>query len=206
MVVSQRQLLKFSKDFAFFKKIHGFSAITLQLMFSKQVQGKIYCNLRDFIEILYKTAKIAYNHPSSSAKESENHAVFKKFLEEYLVPCYRRINLMSLVFNVDNIQVFYKGQNPYENPTVNLLFQQDQLLKHVFSLYESYDLQKSQRPFVSLRELIRFCKDFGIVPYICSGTQVNKTFLIFKEGNQETLSFKEFIMVLCCLAHIGIFY
>lgn len=204
MVLSLRQVLKFAKDFLLFKKIHGFSAVNVQLMFSRMVQGKTYCNLRQFIEILFQIAKISQTD-AFPKKEQNDQFFFKKFIEEYLVPCYRQINLMSLVFNVDNIQVFYKGQNPYENPLVSLLFDNDDLLKHVFSLYESFDLQKSERPFISLKDLLRFCKEYALIPYVCSGNQVLKVFLLFKEGNNETLSFKEFIMVLCCIAHIGFF-
>lgn len=134
MVISQRQLMKFAKDFDLFKKIHSFSQTSLQLIFSKMVGGKPRCNLRQFIEILFKISKLTVQGPplktGKDAKEID--IFFRKFIEEYLVPCYRRINLTSLEFNVDNIQVFYKGQNPYENPIVNLLFQNDELLKHVF--------------------------------------------------------------------------
>ena len=143
MVISQRQLMKFAKDFDFFKKIHSFSQTSLQLIFSKMVGGKPRCNLRQFIEILFKISKLAVQGPplknGKDAKEID--IFFRKFIEEYLVPCYRRINLTSLEFNVDNIQVFYKGQNPYENPIVNLLFQNDELLKHVFIYIFSLKIQ-----------------------------------------------------------------
>lgn len=128
MVISQRQMIKFAKDFDFFKKIHSFSQTSLQLLFSKTVGGKPNCSLRQFIEILYKISKSLDSN--ILAKDKQDWA-FRKFIEEYLVPCYRKINLTSLEFNVENMQVFFKGQNPYENPVVNLLFQNDELLKHV---------------------------------------------------------------------------
>ena len=133
MVMSLRQLMKFAKDFELYKKIYSFSPTNLQIIFSKMVGAKPRCNLRQFIEILYKISKITTSI-STKLKEKDQKdqdVAFKKFIEDYLVPCYRRINLTSLEFNVDNIQVFYKGQNPYENPVVNLLFQSDELLKHV---------------------------------------------------------------------------
>jgi len=135
MVISQRQLMKFARDFDLFKKIHAFSQTSLQLLFSKMVGGKPRCSLRQFIEILFKISKLTTPNSMKNVKDvKEIDLFFRRFIEEYMVPCYRRINLTSLEFNVDNIQVFYKGQNPYENPVVNLLFQSDELLKHVVFL------------------------------------------------------------------------
>jgi len=132
MTVSQRQLMKFAKDFELFKKITAFSQTNLQIIFSKIVGTKPRCSLKQFIEILYKISKLSKGNIKVFKEQKEQDLAFKRFIEDYLIPCYRRINLNSLEFNVDNIQVFYKGQNPYENPIVNLLFQNDEFLKHVF--------------------------------------------------------------------------
>ena len=124
MTVSQRQLMKFAKDFELFKKIAAFSQTNLQIIFSKILGTKPRCSLKQIIEILYKISKLSKGNPSMTStikvfkEQKEQDLAFKRFIEEYLVPCYRRINLTSLEFSVDNIQIFYKGQNPYENPEV----------------------------------------------------------------------------------------
>lgn len=149
MAVSQRQATKFARDFQLFAKIRGFSQTGLQLIFSKVTAGRPSCSLREFIEILFKIAKLTVDNPGR-----ECDGLFRRFIEEHLVPCYRRINLTSLELNVDNVQVFYKGQNPYENPVVSLLFHSDDLLKHVkFSLPQPFltpaRSSRSTRPMIS---------------------------------------------------------
>lgn len=41
------------------------------------------------------------------------------------------------------------------------------------------------------------------MPYVCSCSRVVKIFMIFRDKRSETISFMEFIVLLCCVAHIG---
>lgn len=120
-------MVKLAKDFELFSKIREFSLTKLQLVFFKKASNKQGCSLKEFIEILFKVSKLAL--PKGKAQDYD--LAFKRFIEEMLIPGFRRISLLSLEFDVDNAQVFFKGQNPYENPVVNLLYESDELLKHV---------------------------------------------------------------------------
>lgn len=130
-VMTCRKLCQMAKDFNFFRKIKNLDEIKLQLLFIKKVPNKI-ASFREFVDLLYHIAKLKESNPLI-----ENRIIiFKKFLDELIVPKYKDFSKHLIQFTIDDIQIFYKNYNPYENPTVNLLAQNEDLFKHVkfFSL------------------------------------------------------------------------
>lgn len=41
-------------------------------------------------------------------------------------------------------------------------------------MYESKDIKKSTNCFISMKDFLKFCSDFNIVPYLCKNNQIIK--------------------------------
>lgn len=128
-----RKMCQFSKDFSLFLG-NRFDETRLQLLFIKKVSHKDKgLSFRDFVDLLYIIAKIreelltvAKNPPGF-----EKIKGFKGFLDKIIVPKYKGFSQRLNEHNIEEIQVFYNDYNPYENPSLQLLYENEDLLKHV---------------------------------------------------------------------------
>ena len=128
-IINIRKMSNLARDFNFFQKISSFDETKLNLLFIKIVPHK-KANFREFIDLLYNIAK--YRNPQLQ----DRIKVFRSFLEDIIVPKYKEFSKNLILYGIDYIQIFYKDYNPYENPTLILLFQNEDLFKHVL-LYMS---------------------------------------------------------------------
>ena len=126
-VLTFRQLASFLKDFNFFdvsyfKKL---DLINSQLIFKKRVPKKL-CDFKGFIEVLFKVSKI-----ESKSEKNKNDENFKKMIDRMLLPKYKELSVKVYQYNLNKIQIFYQQYEDFENPVVLLLYQNDDLMKHV---------------------------------------------------------------------------
>lgn len=124
-VLTCRRMSQIGKDFNFYQKIPHFDEIKMQLFFIKKVPHK-NANFKDFVDLLYNIAKM-----KNQKNIQDRNKLFKAFLDEIIIPKYKEFSKHLLNFNVDYIQIFYKDYNPYENPTLILLYQNEEFFKHV---------------------------------------------------------------------------
>lgn len=124
-VLTFRQLANFLKDFEFFENFKKIDLITVQLIFKKRVQ-KTLCDFKGFIEILFKLSKTLEALP-----KADNDVGFKSMIDRYILPKYKELSIRVYEYNINKIQIFYQQYDDYENPVVMMLYQNDDLLKHV---------------------------------------------------------------------------
>ncbi len=43
-------------------------------------------------------------------------------------------------------------------------------------MYESKDIKKSANCFISLKDFLKFCGDFNLIPLLCNTNQIIKVF------------------------------
>ena len=128
-VLTFRQITAFLKDFKFFdvscfKKL---DLTTAQLIFNQRVPKRL-CDFKGFIEVLYKISKIEI---CENPNKDEN---FKKMMDRILIQKYKELSVKVCEYNLNKIQIFYQQYDDEENPVVLLLYQNDDLLKHVKKL------------------------------------------------------------------------
>lgn len=128
-----RKLCQLAKNFSLFNTANKLDEAKLQLLFLKKVPQKA-ANFRDFIDILYTIVKLSWN----KAKKFDKVKAFKNFLDQIIVPKYKMFLQHLIQFNIDEIQVFYKDYNPYENPTLLLLYENENLFKHVVLIFNFF--------------------------------------------------------------------
>ena len=124
-VLTCRKICQLGKDFNFYQKIPHLDEIKLQLFFIKKVPHK-NASFKDFVDLLYNLAKLR-----NQKNIQDRVKLFKLFLDEIIIPKYKEFSKHLMNFNIDYIQIFYKDYNPYENPTLILLYQNEEFFKHV---------------------------------------------------------------------------
>lgn len=134
-LINFRNLVRLCEDFNFFKNFNYFNKSQLQVIFSQLVVAN-KCEFHSFIEILYKIQKFFIQKIPQTQIQIEKKTIFKTFINESIIPIYKTIFAkLDDLNNIEKIQVFYQNYNQYENPTVSLLFESDDLLKHVEFLF-----------------------------------------------------------------------
>ena len=124
--MSLRLLLKFAQDFELYNKIQNFNKSKLEVSFANHCPSK-QTNFKNFLEILFKISK--------NLKKNEqipHDVLFKILIEEVIYPKYNEIYIKLYEFNIDKIQITHESFDIDKNPTVGLLFNNDDLIKHVF--------------------------------------------------------------------------
>lgn len=150
-VLNLRQINAFMKDFGFYtssffpKKL---DTISLELIYKQKVPKKL-CDFKNFIEILFKLSKIKTEKKTVSNPQDD---CFKKMLDQILLPRFKELSLKVYEYNLSKIQVFYQHYDDCENPVVLLLYQNDDLLKHV-SVFKVFCL-KINRFFLCMKAKI----------------------------------------------------
>ena len=117
-----RQLLQFLRDFKITTEFTEINQPKIYIIFCKIVNQKKAANLKDFIEIIYKIAKIVIK---------EKLLVFKTFVGDYIIPVYKDLQKEIINLKIEKIQAFYDNYIAKENPIANLLFENNTLFKHV---------------------------------------------------------------------------
>ena len=134
--IPYRNLIKFCEQFNLFQAIKGFDKSQLQIIYYKVINSSKH-DFQTFIELLYKIQNF---NQKQQKKTDEKELAFKNFLDEFILPKFKILfSKITEETAVERVQVFYQNYNPYENPTVCLLYENDDLLKHVImSFYYIY--------------------------------------------------------------------
>lgn len=149
-----------------------------------------------------KTQKIhkIIGNPQIPQKELE----FKNFLEENLIPTYKRICTKMKEHSFEKIQIFFENYDENSNPIIDLFIEKDDLLKHIFSVYEILDIKFSKNSFINLNGFLKFGSDYCVIPDIANAYQMRKIFMTYKRYENDIIDFPCFIILICCIAHIGL--
>lgn len=146
-----------------------------------------------------KTNKIVENSQIVQ-KELE----FKRFLEENLIPTYKAICFKIKENSFEKIQIFFENYDENSNPIVDFFIEKDDLLKHIFSVYEILDIKFSKNSFINLNGFLKFGNDYCVIPDICNTYQMKKIFMTYKRYENDIIDYPCFIILICCIAHIGL--
>lgn len=144
--------------------------------------------------------KVINDIQNISPKDQE----FKQFLDENLVPKYKEISSKMKEHSFERIQIFFDSYEASNNPTVELFLEKDNFLKHIFSVYETLDIKVSNQSFISLNNFLKFGADYCIIPDIANAYQLRKIFMTYKKYETDIIDFPCFVILICCIAHIGL--
>ena len=130
--------------------------------------------------------------------------LFKQFLDDNIVPKYKSLCNRVKEQVLDKIQIFFEPYDENDNPIVSLFLDYDNLLKHIFSVYEILDIRVSKQSFIDIKGFLKFCVDYSIIPNISNGYQMTKIFMTYKKYETNIIDFPCFVILICCITHIGI--
>lgn len=228
IVINLRQFNIFLKDF-FPDWIQAQILPTqIEILYKRVVKTLDFADLKAFIELLYeffkikskKTAESFKMKFSSNIRENEiinvyypkeareasvsKDQAFKRFLDEEIMPKYKILCNKVKEPGYEKIQIFFEQYDENDNPILDLLLEKENLLKHVFSVYEILDIGVSKQSFIDLKGFLRFCSDYSIIPNISNGYQITKIFMTYKKYETNSIDYSCFVILVCCIAHIGI--
>jgi len=188
------KLLAFARDFGLVNdRLHKEE---LSLIFTKRCPTRAI-DFPAFVDILFKIGKrtgdIYDQDPSSS---------FQVYLDRFILSQHHEILEKQLSPRFAPVSAFGKEYGP-ENEALRLLEGHDDILKHVFTLYKSIDIQFSNKSIVTLKGFKSFCHDFQIVPALVNFNEVHEVFKRFQLNEKSILDFRGFVLSLCCIANIG---
>ncbi len=194
------KLLAFAKDFGLLN--NKFHQEELSLIFTKRCPNKSI-DFPGFVDILFKIGKRTgdiHDHHDHGKNTS-----FQTYLDKFVLSQHHHILEKQLSPRFAPVTAFGKEYGP-ENEALRLLEGHDDLLKHVFTLYKSIDIQFSNKSIVTLKDFKSFCHDFQVVPALVSFTEVHEVFKRFQLNEKPILDFRGFVLSLCCIANIGNFF
>lgn len=124
-VLSLRQFVKFGNEF--FPELIT-NDKKLEIIFANVAANK-QCDFMCFIEMLYKIQKETSKHQKQDKNYKKKQ--FQEFLDEKIVPKYKKLVSKLYEYNIEKIQVFFQNYNVYENAIVGLFYESHNFLKHV---------------------------------------------------------------------------
>jgi hypothetical protein len=166
------------------------------VIFTKRCPGKL-ADFAGFVDILYKVSKTTVEE----SQITDKNRFFQSFLDRILARYQEVINVekdkhpkVSSVFGVE--------YGP-DNEGLKILESQDGLMKHLFTLYESFNITVHNKSVVLIKDFKRFCSDYSIVPVFCSIYEATELFRRFQIADKSIIDFRGFIMILAYMANIG---
>lgn len=215
LFINLRQFTRFLKDFFPEWLEKQFFSNMIEIVYKRVVKNQDLCDLKAFIELLYEVNKLKkLKNLSKPFKNKENSEkitpvltkdqTFKLFLDESLVPIYIILLNRGKGQLFDRIQVFFEPYEENDNPIINLFIEKDNLIKHIFSVYEILDIKFSNQSFIDLKGFLRFSGEYSIIPTVVNSCQIRKIFMGYKKYEYDIVDYPCFVILLCCIAHIGL--
>jgi len=167
------------------------------VIFTKRCPSKVI-DFPAFIDILYKISKLV-----QSTSTEDRTLRFQMYLDNNVLNKHDEILAKTAKSTMPNIVVFGKEYTP-ENEALRIMEGHDDLLKHLFSLYESFDYKIHSQSIIHLKDYSRLVSEFCLVPLMCTHIEATNTFRRFELNDKNVVDFKGFAMSLCCIAHIGL--
>ena len=232
LLINIRQFNLFLKDF-FPEGMHTQILTTqVEILYRRIVKTQEFGDLKAFIGLLFEFCKLRNKKmidspkfktkPTNNENNNNNSTItksevvntyykieiskdqtFKKFLDEEIIPKYKKLCGRVKEHGFDKIQIFFQPYEESENPILELLLEKENLLKHIFSVYETLDIKVSKQSFIDLKGFLRFCSDYSIIPQISNSSQITKIFMTYKKYETNTIDYACFVILVCCIAHIS---
>jgi len=166
------------------------------VFYSRRCPSKL-ADFAGFVDILYKVSKTTV--PDESLITDRNR-FFLSFLDKTLA------KHQEIVANEKDkhprVSVFGGEYGP-DNDGLKVLEAHDGIMKHLFALYETFDISHYNKSVIMMKDFKRFCSDYCVVPVFCSFYEAIELFRRFQLGEKSMIDFRGFIMVLAFMANIG---
>jgi len=101
------------------------------------------------------------------------------------------------------IKIFQGKEFDPEHPALKIFEAHDSLLKHVFTLYESFDIHYSDKSIIFMKDFKKFCFDYCVIPVLCSLNEVIELFKRFQIKGKPCIDFRGFILMIGSIANAG---
>jgi len=166
------------------------------VFYSRRCPSKL-ADFAAFVDILYKVSKTTV--PDESLITDRNR-FFLSFLDKTLAK-HQEI-LANEKDKHPRVSVFGGEYGP-DNDGLKVLEAHDGIMKHLFALYETFDISHYNKSVIMMKDFKRFCSDYCVVPVFCSFYEAIELFRRFQLGEKSMIDFRGFIMVLAFMANIG---
>jgi hypothetical protein len=168
----------------------------ISVIYSRRCPTKL-ADFAAFVDIWYKVSKTTV--PDESLITDKNR-FFQSFLDKMFAK--HQVIIASEKDKHTRVSVFGGEYGP-DNDGLKVLEAHDSLMKHLFTLYESFDISIHNKSVVMMKDFKRFCSDYCVVPIFCSFYEAIELFRRFQIGDKSMIDFRGFIMVLAFMANIG---
>jgi len=191
------KFLLFMKNFDLFNQ--QVTKENVALIYARRCPNKII-DFAAFVDLLFKISKY---QPFPKGYHVSGETKFQVYLENSI---FNKHNAHLIGKNHEHKTPrfpLFKNTNKEEEVAMILLEQSNPLINHIFSLYESFDIQFHNKPIIFFKDFKKFCYDYTMIPVMCTLNEMAEVFKRFQLGNKPIINFQGFVSALVAFANIG---
>lgn len=189
------KLYNFMKEYSLFNETLNKEMVSV--VFAKRCHGRL-ADFAAFIDILYKFNKL---EAGGSGPQKEKAKRFQAYLDSKIIQ--KHNNVMDVLKAQSRRPSVTVEEFALENDPFRILQENDGIIKHLFALFESYDVKYSDRAVIKVADYKRFLTDLYISPVFCSLSEAIDIFRRFQFSPEGLLDFKGFVKCLGFIANIA---
>ncbi len=156
----------FMKDFGLFNQEINKELITI--LYAKRCPSKTI-DFAAFIDILYKISR--HQKFPKGSPQYPNQAKFKIYLDQYILRKHVELIDKSRGNKTPRYSAFCTEYGE-EELAIAILDKNNQLLNHIFTLYETFDIQYHTKSIIFFKDFKRFCYDYTFIPVFCTLNEI----------------------------------
>jgi len=191
------RFLNFAKDFGLLN--NQITKEIVSIIYARRCPNK-NIDFAAFIDILFKMSK-QQNFEKESKSSSE--AKFRLYLDKNVLNKHQELLNQQQQNKGPRLSEVQELQGK-EEIAINILKRNNQLLNHIFTLYETFDIQYHSKSVMLFKDFKRFCYDYSLVPIYCTLHETIEIFKRFQINNKPLVDFHGFVLTLISFACIGL--
>jgi len=191
------KFLIFMKNFDLFNQQVTKEAVAL--VYARRCPNKII-DFAAFVDILFKISKFQ-TLPKGYHVIGETK--FQVYLDNNIFNKHPSLIGKNHEHKTPRFPLFRNNANKEEEVSMILLEQNNALINHIFTLYESFDIQYHNKPIIFFKDFKKFCYDYTMIPVMCTLNEMAEVFKRFQLGNKPIINFQGFVSSLVAFANIG---
>lgn len=169
------------------------------LVYARRCPNKII-DFAAFVDILFKISKFQ-TLPKGYHVIGETK--FQVYLDNNIFNKHPSLIGKNHEHKTPRFPLFRNNANKEEEVSMILLEQNNALINHIFTLYESFDIQYHNKPIIFFKDFKKFCYDYTMIPVMCTLNEMAEVFKRFQLGNKPIINFQGFVSSLVAFANIG---
>jgi len=188
----------FMKDFKLYNQ--EITKELVSILYAKRCPTKAI-DFAAFIDILYKISRqqrLPKGFPQCSSQER-----FRIYLDQNILKNHVEKIEKSNGNKTPRYSAFCKEFGE-EELGIAILEKNNSLLNHIFTLYETFDIQYHTKSIIFFKDFKRFCYDYTLIPIFCTLNEIVDIFKKFQLGTSPVIDFQGFVLALMSIANLGL--